>query len=94
MTTAHSATRTAAASVGRALLIVLLLIGALFAVLIAFVWFWSLGLDASTATPAPVASYAEAVTEIDAMVAAEGDDLNPLCHTNLLTHGDQTRPGY
>jgi carboxylesterase len=90
MTTAHSTTRSAAASIGRALLIILLLIGALLALLIAFVWFWSLGLEADTAAPAPVASYAAAVAEIDAMVAAEGDDLNPLCHTNLLTHGDQT----
>lgn len=85
-----AATHTVAASIGRAVLLILLLIIALFALLFAFVWFGSLGLGADKAAPAPSAAYAEATAAIDAMIATEADSLHPLCHTNLLTHGDKT----
>lgn len=85
-----AATHAVAASIGRALLLILLLIFALFALLFAFVWFGSLGLGADKAAPAPSAAYNEATVAIEAMIAAEGDTLHPLCHTNLLTHGDRT----
>jgi esterase/lipase len=90
MTASSSATRSLAASIGRALLIILLLIFALFALLFAFVWFRSLDLSAATASPAAEPTYAEAIAALDALVASEGDELHPDCHTQLLTHGDKT----
>lgn len=83
-------TRSVAANIGRAVLISLVIIGALFAVIITFVWFGQLGLDADAAPAAPLASYADAVAAIDAIIADEGDAIHPLCHTKLLTHGDTT----
>jgi pimeloyl-ACP methyl ester carboxylesterase len=40
--------------------------------------------------PRPAADYAEAVQRVAALREQETSGYNPLCHTQLLTHGDQT----
>jgi carboxylesterase len=40
--------------------------------------------------PRPAASYAEAVQRVEAKLAGEATGHNPLCHTQLLTHGEKT----
>lgn len=40
--------------------------------------------------PKPAASYAEALERVAALHAHEATGHNPLCHTQLLTHGHQT----
>src|SRR5438128_1274855 len=46
------------------------------------------GLDSH---PRPAAGYAEAVQRVEAILAREATGHNPLCHTQLLTHGEKTR---
>jgi carboxylesterase len=41
--------------------------------------------------PRPAAGYAEAVQRVEAIQAPEATGHNPLCHTQLLTHGETTR---
>ncbi len=38
----------------------------------------------------PTSGYAEALDRLHALIAEEGDALNPLCRTSLLDHGRQT----
>jgi carboxylesterase len=40
--------------------------------------------------PRPAADYAEAVRRLEAIQAQEATGHNPLCHTQLLTHGQKT----
>jgi len=40
-----------------------------------------------TSRPKPVHSYEEAVQRIQVIQSGEGEDFNPLCHTQLMTHG-------
>src|SRR5260221_8851883 len=40
--------------------------------------------------PQPVASYARALERLAALHAQEAAGHNPLCHTQLLTHGQKT----
>jgi hypothetical protein len=40
-----------------------------------------------SANPKPIADYVQAVHQIDLLRAAEQDTVNPLCQTQLLTHG-------
>ena len=64
-------------------------VGALLAVLSAYFWLGPLGLRARPA-PAPLQDYPEAVAAVQQLAAAEGDTVNPLCHTRLLGHGSKT----
>jgi carboxylesterase len=43
-----------------------------------------------SANPKPIADYVQAVHQIDLLRAAEQDTVNPLCQTQLLTHGQKT----
>ena len=40
--------------------------------------------------PRPAAGYGEAVQRVEAKLAGEATGHNPLCHTQLLTHGEKT----
>lgn len=40
--------------------------------------------------PSPTGSYEEAMQRLHALQAAEDEDLNPVCHTRALTHGQRT----
>src|SRR6266851_3418115 len=40
--------------------------------------------------PQPAASYAQALERVAALTAPEVTGHNPLCHTQLLTHGQKT----
>ncbi len=68
-----------------ALLVLILVI----AVIVALFQRWNI--DQLTSHPNPVKSYAEAVERIQAIQAAEASlDLNPVCQTKFLTHGEET----
>ena len=45
---------------------------------------------AEPGAPRPAASYAEALARVDSIRAREGADLNPACHTRVLTSGART----
>jgi alpha-beta hydrolase superfamily lysophospholipase len=64
-------------------------VGALLAVLLAYLWLGPLWLRARPA-PAPLHDYPEAAAAVQQLAAAEGDAVNPLCHTQLLSHGAKT----
>ncbi|MEM7345824.1 MAG: alpha/beta fold hydrolase [Chloroflexota bacterium] len=43
----------------------------------------------NAALPNPTQSYEEAIERAEKLQAADTDSINPLCHTKLLTHGQQ-----
>ena len=59
------------------------------AALLAYLSFAPLGLRART--PVPADDYGEAAEAVGRLVASEGDQVNPLCQTRLLGHGERTR---
>jgi alpha-beta hydrolase superfamily lysophospholipase len=62
---------------------------ALLAVLLAYLWIGPLGLRRPPA-PAPLQDYPQAAAAVQRLAAAEGNAVNPLCHTRLLGHGAKT----
>lgn len=64
-------------------------VGALLALLLAYLWLAPLGLRPQPA-PARLGDYPEAAASVQRLAAAEGDAVNPLCHTRLLGHGAKT----
>ena len=68
---------------------ILAAVAALLAALLAYLWFGPLGLQTQPA-PTPLHDYLEAARAVQQLAAAEGDAVNPLCHTRLLGHGAKT----
>ena len=71
----------------------LALLAVLAALLLLLAWLWlrPFKVDAEVASR-PASSYAEAVARIETIREAEDarGDLDPVCHTTLMTHGDRT----
>ncbi len=59
------------------------------ALLLAVLWLAPVGLR-QRPDPAPLQNYPEAAEAVQRLAAAEGDAVNPLCHTRLLGHGAKT----
>src|SRR5829696_7300656 len=59
------------------------------AVVLAYLWLAPLGLKPRS-SPAPLRDYEAATDGVQRLVDAEGNTVNPLCHTRLLGHGTKT----
>jgi len=57
------------------------------ALAIAWVWLGRIDPVPDPGASHPAASYAEAIARIDSIRAHEGDGVNPVCHTRVLTSG-------
>ena len=63
--------------------------GALFAIL-ALALFWPVGAGGLIAHPRPATSYEEAIARLDSLRALDTAAINPVCRTELMTHGHRT----
>jgi carboxylesterase len=68
---------------------ILAAVAALLAMVLAYLWFGPLGLRMQP-TPTMLHDYPEAAKAVQQLAVAEGDAVNPLCHTRLLGHGART----
>ena len=56
----------------------------------ALILFWPVDARGLPSHPNPVQSFAEAEQHVRALRAQEGDDFNPVCHTQFMSHGKKT----
>ncbi|MBX2998836.1 MAG: alpha/beta fold hydrolase [Caldilineaceae bacterium] len=68
----------------------LLILGVGVILLVASLIFAPISGNALVSHSSPAGSYDEAIDRLHALQAAEGEDLNPLCRTRALTHGQRT----
>jgi carboxylesterase len=73
----------------RIIVYLLAAVAALVAVLLAYLWLAPLGLKPRS-SPTLLMDYKAAADAVQRLVDAEGDTVNPLCHTRLLGHGANT----
>ena len=81
--------RNGAPNLVRIMVFVLAAVPVVLAVLLIYLWLAPFGLRPRS-SPAPLRDYKEAADAVQRLVDAEGDAVNPLCHTRLLGHGAKT----